>query len=75
MYSGEYDAYFECISTPGKSEKYACIGRGIQRSYRFGFPPWPGIFFRLARCGYTLMQSNITSIRHDSVGKALKTAS
>jgi hypothetical protein len=29
------------ISTPGKLEKYAC-------------PPWPGIFFKLARCGYTL---------------------
>ena len=24
---------------------------------RFGFPPWPGIFFRLARCGYTLMHA------------------
>jgi hypothetical protein len=33
--------YSECISTPGKLEKYA-------------FPPWPGIFFKPARCGYTL---------------------
>ena len=40
----DYDVcncYSECISTPGKLEKYA-------------WPRWPGIFFKLARCGYTL---------------------
>jgi hypothetical protein len=26
-----------------------------------GFPPWPGIFFKLVRCGYTLRVTSQTS--------------
>ena len=26
-----------------------------------GIPPWPGIFFKLARCGYTLRVATHTS--------------
>ena len=37
----------ECISTQGKLEKYAW-------SRWESNLPWPGIFFKFARCGYTL---------------------
>jgi hypothetical protein len=52
MYSGEYDAcdVTQSISTPGKLEKYAWPGHGGKLAQIC--PPWPGIFFKLARCGY-----------------------
>jgi hypothetical protein len=33
----------------------------------FRFPPWPGIFFKLARCGYTLRVTSQTSINISDV--------
>jgi hypothetical protein len=43
MYSGEYDACGVALS-----------GLVFHRGRRFDSPAWPGIFFKLARCGYTL---------------------
>ena len=51
MYSGEYDACDVTLSA--YQSVWQSIGLVFQRSY-VRFPPWSGIFFKLARCGYTL---------------------
>jgi hypothetical protein len=44
---------------PGKLEKYA-------------WPPWPGIFFKLARCGYTLRGTSQASYSPEYITPAQK---
>ena len=58
--------FSECISTPGKLEKYVCP--------RWESNPWTGIFFKLARCGYTLRVTSQASYSpHGSVHIYIKT--
>jgi hypothetical protein len=51
MYSGEYDA---CDVTLSVYPHRASVR----------FPPWSGIFFKLAQCGYTLRVTSQASYRH-----------
>ena len=51
MYSGEYDACDVTLSVyPHRAGLKTIPGHGGNRTYDL----WPGIFFKLARCGYTL---------------------
>jgi hypothetical protein len=51
MYSGEYDACDVTLSV--YPHRYISIDSHCVL-YIHWFPPWSGIFFKLARCGYTL---------------------
>jgi hypothetical protein len=62
VYSGEYDVCDVTLSVyPHRAilKKY----HGGNRTYDLwnASPPWPGIFFKLARCGYTLRVTSQTS--------------
>jgi hypothetical protein len=65
MYSGEYDACDVTLSVyPHWTILKNMPGHGGNRTYDLWntSPPWPGIFFKLARCGYTLRVTSQASL-------------
>jgi hypothetical protein len=56
MYSGEYDACDVTLSVyPHRASLKNMPDHGGNRTYDLlEFPPWSGIFFKFAWCGYTL---------------------
>jgi hypothetical protein len=55
VYSGEYDVCDVTLSVyPHRASLKNMPGHGPVNKAQDFAPPWPGIFFKLARCGYTL---------------------
>jgi hypothetical protein len=55
VYSGEYDVCDVTLSVyPHRASLKNMPGHGPVNKAQDFAPPWPDIFFKLARCGYTL---------------------
>ena len=54
---------FFCVDAMYYSAEYdVCDVTLSVYSHRASFPPWPGTFFKLARCGYTLRVTSQTPL-------------